>query len=114
MMVRVENDGYGSAEEALRVDAEVVDALPRFKRRMQWFLENGDANDGGSAIIGDALTFPQTFSYAGVRNSGDLRVILGLLSADGTVAVLSPPSVLREKRVKLPLSPLPRKRPQTA
>jgi general secretion pathway protein D len=61
---------------------------------IQWFVDHGDANDGGSAIIGDALTFPQTFSYAGVRSGGDLRVILGLLASDGKVKVLSSPSVL--------------------
>jgi general secretion pathway protein D len=61
---------------------------------IQWFLEHGDSSSGGSAIIGDALAFPQTFSYAGVRDGGDVRAILGLLSADGKVEVLSSPSVL--------------------
>jgi general secretion pathway protein D len=61
---------------------------------IQWFLEHGDADSGGLATIGDALTFPQTFSYAGVRDGGDVRAILGLLSADGKVEVLSSPSVL--------------------
>jgi general secretion pathway protein D len=63
---------------------------------IQWFLEHGDAEggSGGSAIIGDALTFGQTFSYAGVSSSGDVRVILGALAADGKLEVLSSPSVL--------------------
>ena len=63
---------------------------------IQWFLEHGDADggSGGAAIIGDALTFGQTFSYAGVRSSGDVRVILGALAADGKLEVLSSPSVL--------------------
>lgn len=63
---------------------------------IQWFLDHGDADggSGGSAIIGDALTFGQTFSYAGVRSSGDVRVILGALAADGKLEVLSSPSVL--------------------
>ncbi len=61
---------------------------------VQWFLEHGDDSSGGSAIIGDALTFPQTFSYAGVRDGGDVRAILGLLSAEGKVEVLSTPSLL--------------------
>jgi general secretion pathway protein D len=61
---------------------------------VQWFLEHGDDSSGGAAIIGDALTFPQTFSYAGVRDGGDVRAILGLLSAEGKVEVLSTPSLL--------------------
>ena len=61
---------------------------------VQWFLENGSPGDSDSAIIGDALNFPQTFSYAAVRSGGDLRAILGLLSAEGKVEVLSSPSVL--------------------
>ena len=61
---------------------------------IQWFLENGSPGDSDSATIGDALTFPQTFSYAAVRDGGDLRAILGLLSSDGKVEVLSSPSVL--------------------
>ncbi|MDH3762266.1 MAG: type II secretion system secretin GspD [Gammaproteobacteria bacterium] len=61
---------------------------------IQWFLENGDADDSDSATIGDALNFPQTFSYSAVRNAGDLRAVLGLLASDGKVNVLSSPSVL--------------------
>ena len=61
---------------------------------IQWFLENGGVGDSDSATLGDALTFPQTFSYAGVRDGGDLRAVLGLLSSDGRVDVLSSPSVL--------------------
>ena len=65
-----------------------------FSYGMQWFLEHGDANSGGSAIIGDALNFARTFSYSSVRSGGDVRSILGLLAADGKVDVLSSPSVL--------------------
>jgi len=65
-----------------------------FSYGIQWFLENGDADDGDTAIIGDALTFPQTLSYTGVRSSGDVRAILGLLASDGKVEVLSSPSVV--------------------
>lgn len=61
---------------------------------IQWFLENGTAGDSDSATLGDALNFPQTLSYAGVRDGGDLRAVLGLLSAEGKVEVLSSPSVL--------------------
>ena len=61
---------------------------------IQWFLENGAAGDSDSATLGDGLTFAQTFSYAGVRDGGDLRAVLGLLSAEGKVEVLSSPSVL--------------------
>ena len=61
---------------------------------IQWFLENGEAGDSDSATLGDALSFAQTFSYAGVRDGGDLRAVLGLLSAEGKVEVLSSPSVL--------------------
>lgn len=61
---------------------------------IQWFLNNGDANDGGAAVIGDALTFARTFSYTGVKSGGDVRAILGLLASDGKVEVLSSPSVV--------------------
>jgi general secretion pathway protein D len=61
---------------------------------VQWFIENGSPGDSDSITIGDALTFPQTLSYAAVRDGGDLRAIFGLLSADGKVNVLSSPSVL--------------------
>jgi general secretion pathway protein D len=65
-----------------------------FSYGMQWFLEHGDANSGGSAIIGDALNFAQTFSYSSVRSGGDVRSVLGLLASDGKVDVLSSPSIL--------------------
>ena len=61
---------------------------------VQWFFENGGSGSSDSVTIGDALTFAQTFSYAGVRDGGDVRAILGLLSAEGKVEVLSSPSVL--------------------
>jgi len=65
-----------------------------FSYGVQWFLDHGDANSGGSAIIGDALNFAQTFSYSTVRSSGDIRAVLGLLASDGKVDVLSSPSIL--------------------
>ena len=71
-----------------------VQLAGNFSYGIQWFIEHGDENDGGAAIIGDALTFPQTFSYAGVRSAGDIRAILGLLASDGKVKVLSSPSVM--------------------
>ena len=64
-----------------------------FSYGMQWFIEHGDGGDGSSAaIIGDSLSFAQTFSYTAV--SGDVRAILGLLASDGRVNVLSSPSIL--------------------
>jgi general secretion pathway protein D len=64
-----------------------------FSYGMQWFLEHGDGGDGSyAAIIGDSLSFAQTFSYTGVW--GDVRVLLGLLATDGRVDVLSSPSIL--------------------
>ena len=73
------------------MDVQLTDS---FSYGMQWFLEHGDANSGGSATLGDALTFPQTLSYSAVRDSGDVRSILGLLASDGKVDVLSSPSIL--------------------
>jgi general secretion pathway protein D len=64
-----------------------------FSYGMQWFIEHGDGGDGSSAaVIGDSLSFAQTFSFAGVW--GDVRVLLGLLASDGRVKVLSSPSIL--------------------
>lgn len=64
-----------------------------FSYGMQWFIEHGDGGDGSSsAIIGDSLSFAQTFSYT--RVSGDVRALLGLLASDGRVNVLSSPSIL--------------------
>ena len=74
------------------MDVQLTD---NFSYGMQWFLQHGDANSGGSAIIGDALAFaPQTLSYTAVRDSGDVRAILGLLASDGKIDVLSSPSLL--------------------
>jgi len=73
--------------EVTIMDVKLVD---EFSYGMQWFLENGDA----TAIIGSPLNFAQTFSYASVRSSGDVRALLGLLAADGKVDVLSSPSIL--------------------
>lgn len=65
-----------------------------FAYGLQWFVDHGSAGSSGSAVIGDQLSFARTFSYAGVRDGGDLRVALGLLASDGKVDVLSSPSVL--------------------
>ena len=64
-----------------------------FSYGMQWFIEHGDGGDGSTAVvIGDSLSFAQTFSFAGVW--GDVRALLGLLASDGRVDVLSSPSIL--------------------
>jgi len=77
--------------EVTIMDIQLTD---NFSYGMQWFLQHGDDNSGGSAILGDALIFPQTLSYSAVRDSGDVRAILGLLASDGKVDVLSSPSIL--------------------
>jgi len=70
-----------------------VSLTDNFAYGMQWFLEHGDANSGGSAVLGGALSFAQTLSYSAVRSGGDVRAILGILAADGKVDVLSTPSI---------------------
>lgn len=77
--------------EVTIMDVQLTD---NFSYGMQWFLEHGDASSGGSAVLGDALNFAQTFSYSGVRASGDVRSLLGLLASEGKVDVLSSPSIL--------------------
>ena len=73
------------------MDVQLTDA---FSYGMQWFFEHGNATSGGSAVISDILNFPQTFSYSGVRDGGDINVVLGLLASEGKVDVLSSPSLL--------------------
>jgi len=77
------------------LEVAIMDVIltDNFAYGMQWFLEHGDANSGGSAVLGGALSFAQTFSYSAVRSGGDVRAILGILASDGKVDVLSTPSI---------------------
>ena len=77
--------------EVTIMDVQLTD---NFAYGMQWFLEHGDVNSGGSAVLGDALSFAQTFNYAGVRANGDVRSLIGMLASEGKVDVLSSPSIL--------------------
>lgn len=83
--------------EVTIMDVRLTDEL---SYGMQWFFsESGGSYDSNITVGGD-LSFDQTFSYSAVKQSGNVRRLLGALASDGRVDVLSSPSLLVRNNAK--------------
>lgn len=70
---------------------------------MQWFFQS-EGNYNTDTTVGDSLSFPQTFSYSAVKQTGNVIGLLGMLASEGKVNVLSSPSLLVRNNEKASIS----------